>query len=174
MMDQLKITVNTGGPFKYGLGIMERNFIGYKGYGHGGDIGYAASVYYFPEKDLSIAVQINDGEYNSSALPPVIIAYLKAWLDWTPPVTSSVTGQQHNEELLAFPNPFQSSLNVVTSNGQPLQDLHLTLTDSQGRQIAESSGNGFGQLEALPAGMYFIRAEKQGRPAGHVMVQKIE
>lgn len=173
MMAQLTTTVNAAGGTKYGLGITERNFIGNKGYGHGGDIGYSANVYYFPEKDLSIAVMTNDGKYNSSILVSVIIAYLKAYMDWTP-VTSPASEQLYGEKLAAYPNPFQSILHITTPDGPPQPGLRFVLTDARGLRLRETADDTMEGLDALPAGIYFLHAEKQGRLAGSVTVQKVE
>lgn len=173
MMDQLKTTVSGGGG-KYGLGIMEQTFMGNKGYGHRGDIGYSASVFYFPEKDISIAVLNSDGKNTSPTLTPVIIAYLKAFMNWTPPVASSASEQPLDEKLAAFPNPFQSILHITTPDGPPQPSLRFVLTDAQGQRLRESADETMEGLDALPAGVYFIHAEKQGRMVGRVSVLKVE
>src|SRR5690349_8340702 len=89
MMAELKTTVTTPMPggTKYGLGIMERNIQGQKGYGHGGDAAYSASVWYFPNKDVSISVLNNDGQKSSTTLIPTVAALLKTYLDFEQQVT---------------------------------------------------------------------------------------
>lgn len=176
MMAQLKTTVSTtlSGGSKYGLGIMEQNFIGNKGYGHRGDIGYSASVFYFPEKDISIAVLNNDGKNSSPTLTPVINAYLKAYMSWTPPVASSASEQPLDKKLATFPNPFKSTLHINTPDDPPHPGLRFLLTDAQGLCLRETAGDTMEGLDALPIGVYFIHAEEQGRLVGSVAVQKGE
>lgn len=176
MMAQLTSTVNTNlsGGAKYGLGIMEQTFMGIKGYGHRGDIGYSASVFYFPEKDISIAVLNNDGKNSSPTLTPVIIAYLKAYMNWTPPVASPTAEQPLGGKLAAFPNPFQSTLHLASSDSPSQPGLRYVLTDAQGHRLQASAEDTMEGLDVLPAGIYFIHAEKQGQPMGSVVVQKLD
>ena len=64
----------------YGLGLMKKSFAGYLGYGHGGDLAYSASSWYFPSKDVSISVLGNDADFNSWTLAPVVEELLKNYL----------------------------------------------------------------------------------------------
>jgi CubicO group peptidase (beta-lactamase class C family) len=63
-LDEAKKTVPASGSQggAYGLGLMKNSFNGFLAYGHGGDLGYAASSWYFPEKDISISVLTNDSK----------------------------------------------------------------------------------------------------------------
>jgi D-alanyl-D-alanine carboxypeptidase len=68
----------------YGLGIMKRFLkrgVDY-GWGHTGrDLGYAADLFYFPNKNVSIAWCINYGADAESYLKPVILDFQKELID---------------------------------------------------------------------------------------------
>jgi len=168
MRTQMQTTVNTGlpGATRYGLGIMERNFIGHKGYGHGGDIAYSASVFYFPGKDLSIAVLNNDSKNNSWTLAPVIEALLKTWMDNETLLDTEDGFPLAQSAVSAFPNPFTDKITATVNLPEPARSLHVDLTDMFGRLVRtlECSDMPEGEqtfsldgLEHLPAGNYWLR-----------------
>lgn len=176
IMAQMKTTVNTpfNGGTKYGLGIMERNIAGQLAYGHGGDAGYSAAVWYFPEKDISIAVLNNDGRRTSWSLLPTVIALLKAYTDFENQAVSNHDLLSSNIPLSTFPNPFTEQVSVQLTLPAGAQNLELALTDALGRQV----GNAFfdtsaaadepqlfclQNLGSLPGGVYYLTALADGK-----------
>jgi D-alanyl-D-alanine carboxypeptidase len=186
MMAAMKTAVNTpfNGGTKYGLGIMERNILNQKAYGHGGDAGYSASVWYFPNKDVSIAVLNNDGTKNSWTLIPTVAALLKTWNDYQNQVVGSSEPSASRFEVAVFPNPFAEQITVSAQLPDGASELHLSLTDATGQKVAESTfkSNGttgksqqftLGNLAQLPIGIYFLNAVTDGRQyAGQQLVVK--
>ncbi len=66
----------------YGLGLMKNSshFLGHLAYGHGGDLAYHASSWYFPAFDISITVLNNDNSKTSWSLLPVVRELLRSFL----------------------------------------------------------------------------------------------
>lgn len=167
-MNELKTTVSTAFPAgtRYGLGIMDRNYLGLKSYGHGGDVGYSASVVYFPLKDLSIAVLNNDSGKNSWALAPVVQALLKTYLNYEQNLVSIGSILEGNEELLhVFPNPFFDRVQADLELPASVKKATLVLDDGLGQTIQSVPLAGLRQgnqatvlenLATLPPGPYYL------------------
>lgn len=173
-MTAMKTTVTSAlqGGTRYGLGIMDRSIFGLKAYGHGGDAGYSASVWYFPNKDISIAVLNNDGRRNSWALLPTVTALLRMYLKFeaTVSVYQALTPEQL--DISAFPNPFSEKLNITSTLPAGASELRFVLTNSLGQPVAETvttqAASGpqqfqLGDLDRLPAGLYFLTSYLDGR-----------
>lgn len=160
-------TVSTGlpGGTRYGLGLMERNFLGLKGYGHGGDVSYSSSVFYFPEKDISIAVHANDASINSWSLAPTVTALLRTYLECESLISDAREPEWILPDFEIFPNPFTDRITATlkTNSSEPL-NFKITLTTADGENIAtakpEYSGQTvvFNDLQNLPQGFYFLNA----------------
>lgn len=183
LMTQVKTTVNTGqpGPTKYGLGIMDRKFMNVQGFGHGGDLGYSASVFYFPAKNLSIAVLNNDSKQNSWALAPVITALMKTYMDYNTTINVEDVPEVHDLEVFAGPNPFMDRLQVQCNLERQVADLQLQLTDTQGKAVAVKACGSvnaglnmlhFDQLSGVPAGFYALSIMANGQVLQSVPVMK--
>lgn len=168
MQTQMLATVATAlpGGTRYGLGIMERNFIGHKGYGHGGDIAYSASVFYFPGKDLSIAVLNNDSKNNSWTLAPVIEALLRTYIACEAVVGTNQSLPLEQVQVTVFPNPFADNVTVALNLPEPAKSLRMDLTDMYGRLVRTLEHSDVSQniqtlvledLERLPAGNYWLQ-----------------
>ena len=166
MMTSMKSTVTTPFPggTKYGLGIMERNILNQKAWGHGGDAGYSASVWYFPGKDISIAVLNNDGAKNSWTLIPTVSALLKSYEVYLAQSTTAKEPMPALFEGTTFPNPFVESFLVDAKLPEGASEIHFQLTDASGRQVSEKTFaasvgeqrfvlNGLGELSP---GTYFL------------------
>lgn len=178
MMNQLKTTVATpfNGGTRYGLGIMERNFQTYKGYGHGGDAGYSASAWYFPAQDVSIAVLNNDGRRNSWTLAPVVLALLKTYVQWEATTVAAPEVIANTAvPVQVTPNPFSSELRIAVKISSGASDVRILLTNVLGEKVAEerlpdwSTGEHtvqFTNLQALPAGLYVTTLLVDGKVAG--------
>lgn len=151
-LNEAKTTVATNlpGPTRYGLGIMERNYLGIKGFGHGGDLTYSATVFYFPSKDISIAVMGNDGSKTSWKLAPVVTALLKGYMDYCALV--AVDGPEKPDiELNLHPNPFQQYLELDVNLPQTATALRVQLYNEQGQNCAAKT------FSSLPAGAQTLR-----------------
>lgn len=172
-MAQMKTTVTTpfNGGTRYGLGVMERNIGGLKGYGHGGDAGYSASAWYFPDKDISISVLNNDGSKNSWTLIPTVTALLKTYSDYENLVSGSEDLSASAASVKVFPNPFseRATLSAILPTGA--KQLRVVMTDVSGRSVAEEvfeagAGNGTFTLEhlnELPGGTYLLHTTVDGQ-----------
>ena len=95
---------------RYGLGITKRNFLGLDGFGHGGDVSYSAGAYYFPEKNIGLAVNCNDSEVISWELDPVIRALLQTYIECESIVNTNE--DERNYEISLSPNPFREQLTI--------------------------------------------------------------
>ena len=167
MTEARKVVVASGSQGGYyGLGMMKNqaNFLGYLAYGHGGDLAYHASSWYFPEKDASITVFTNDNDKNSWALLPVVRELLRTYISYKP---VAVTQVQNNapESIQAFPNPFTNELTVALAANGYTGELEVTLNDVCGKTIArqrtpqttgKDSSVQLGELETLPSGIYLL------------------
>jgi CubicO group peptidase (beta-lactamase class C family) len=158
MMTAMKNTVITNQPEnqRYGLGLMERTLGGLQAWGHGGDAGYSASVWYFPSEDISIAVLNNDGTKNSWTLSPTVVALLKRYQQYEAATTST--------SVLASANPFTDQLRVVLSTAVSAESVQLSLSDALGRTVVQrdfSRGSDLqlDQLGQLPAGRYLLQVQ---------------
>lgn len=150
----------------YGLGMMKNltNFLGYLAYGHGGDLAYHASSWYFPEKDASITVFTNDNNKNSWALLPVVRELLRTYVNYVPSSVSD-PGREETVEVSSFPNPFCDVLTVSVQTKAIVSKIDANLKDVCGRTVAHTTGTStsggkmkceFYGLGALPSGMYLL------------------
>lgn len=164
MMAEAKTTITVGGNIQqYGLGLMHKTggFLGYEAYGHGGDLVYHASSWYFPELDQSITVFTNDNTKNSWTLLPVVRELLRTYLDnQTASLEESKIGN-----MSAAPIPFTDQITISWDNVD-LDAVTLELEDSFGKKIeptvisVQNEHHFQAQikdLERLPAGVYFVR-----------------
>jgi D-alanyl-D-alanine carboxypeptidase len=164
IMAEAKTTVQVGGNIeKYGLGLMRKinGFLGYEAYGHGGDLAYHASSWYFPALDQSITVFTNDNSKNSWTLIPVVRELLRTSINNQ---TASLKENQINS-IQVSPIPFGDQLTVSWDNSSS-DDITVRLEDAFGRTIAiqkEHTLNNkrfesrFEDLDTLPGGIYFVQ-----------------
>lgn len=182
MMAEAKTTVvATGQPgLNYGLGLMKRNFLGYQAYGHGGDLAYAASSWYFPTKDISITVLTNDADHNSWTLIPVVNALLRTYNDWS--LLSGIE-QSIGQNLMTsvYPNPFTNSINIKMNIDEKIKSVSIILTNALGQEIASlerkdltpgSEEFQLNDLSNLNSGVYFIHLKINGQPASSIKLIK--
>ncbi len=161
-------TLNTGlpGNTKYGLGLMERKYLGLTAYGHGGDVSYSSSVVYFPEKDISIAVHANDANINSWALVSTVEALLQVYVDCEEIINEVNELVEEENRVLVFPNPFVDQLTVLLDKQESDEEINLSVTDVFGRIIRlpfQNRNNSagaqemiFDNLDRLNPGLYFL------------------
>ena len=164
MMAEAKTTVNVGGNIQeYGLGLMHRTsgFLGYEAYGHGGDLAYHASSWYFPALDQSITVFTNDNNKNSWTLIPVVRELLRTIVDNQ---TASLKENGINS-IRVSPIPFTDQITVSWENSTSDQ-VTITLEDAFGRaidvQTEQYQNNSHSEatlrnVESLPGGVYFVQ-----------------
>ena len=179
---EAKVTVAAPGlpATTYGLGLMKKNFVGFDGYGHGGDLAYSASSWYFPTQDLSITVLNNDAKNNSWTLAPVVAALLKTYNKW-----EALVGTTEKTDLsltaTTFPNPFSGALNVQISAPLPTKNVEIRLTDALGRTVLSQNIAHLPQgshtitiddAASLSAGVYFVAVVADGRVLQSLKVVK--
>lgn len=164
VMSEAKTTITVGGNIQqYGLGLMHKTsgFLGYEAYGHGGDLVYHASSWYFPELDQSITVFTNDNTKNSWTLLPVVRELLRTY------VNNQTASLEENKisNISVGPIPFTDQITISWDNTDS-DAVTLELEDSFGRKIApavipEQNESHFQvqvkDLERLPAGVYFVK-----------------
>ncbi|HEY0029990.1 MAG TPA: serine hydrolase, partial [Bacteroidia bacterium] len=181
IMSQAQTTISAGGmPATYGLGLMKKTFVGFTGYGHGGDLAYSASSWYFPAKDISITVLNNDAEITSWELIPTVTALLKTYNQWEAATSVSETDLA-NINITAYPNPFKNDLSLTLHLAVPASSVIMTLTNTLGEEIARlekenlSTGDhllGFDNLNEINSGMYFITTFLNGQSVNTLKVIK--
>lgn len=180
MMTAGKQTVTAPGlPISgYGLSFNKKTFVGLEGWGHGGDLVYSASSWYFPMKDVSISVLNNENQFTSWQLAPVVAALLKNCIDWEKSLPT-VEFEGEKMSVSVFPNPFSSELNLKIESPVAAQNVEVKLTNSLGTtvnliqnqalKIGDNSFS-FNDLGELPAGVYFVSMIADGR---FLSVQKL-
>jgi D-alanyl-D-alanine carboxypeptidase len=173
ILAEAKTSVPTPNPAngRYGLGIMQRKFLNWEAFGHGGDIGYSSITYYFPEKDISITVLNNDQKKNSWALAPVVQALLKNYLDYQASVATQSPLGIEALNASVYPNPFHDAVLVSVNLPADVQDVQVILTDAAGRELTQHKAGyraagsqqfTLDQLQNLPSGAYFIQIVLDG------------
>ncbi|MFM9984405.1 MAG: serine hydrolase, partial [Flavobacteriales bacterium] len=149
----------------YGLGIMRKMFEGCEGFGHGGDLGYSASSWYFPEKDISITVCNNDADVISWDLAPVVAALLKTIKDYDE-LNSAISDDTDDDlSVVAYPNPFSDQFTLQLNSESSHQRFDIKLMSILGEIVEMKSVTKLGgqqtylvfdQLETVADGIYFI------------------
>lgn len=184
MMLEAQTTVSAPGlpGTTYGLGLMKKTFLGYQGFGHGGDLAYAASSWYFGAKDVSITVFTNDSKNNSWTLVPVVTALLKSYTDYcTFIMSSSPEIPLANLKWSVFPNPFNEKLSVSINSGKIGSRVELVLTNVLGEKIVSQTQPllavtdqiiQLNNIEKLTAGIYYLTLSIDGNPKGLLKVIK--
>lgn len=166
MMAEAKTTVAASGVPNgtYGLGLMKKTFLGLTAYGHGGDLSYSASSWYFPDRDISISVLNNDSRNNSWTLVPVISALLKTYNDWY--LTNSI--EEINAGIFierVYPNPFNRTISLLPAPGIEIKNLRCELINLLGETVYVMEKSNISSLldpvelnniPDLPAGIYVL------------------
>lgn len=182
MMTEATTMINASGSQggKYGLGLMKNTFQGLTAYGHGGDLAYAASSWYFPARDISISVLMNQNGLTSWNLLPVVNALIKTYNNWL--IATSIPEEtMANNTVQAYPNPFTDQLRIQMSSEQLPTDepLQVILQNTLGQNLAVSATTNeipggyvftLNNLNSLPAGMYIARLQSNTHLLGTVKV----
>lgn len=164
MMKEVKKTIVAPGQgLNYGLGIMERNFLNMKAYGHGGDLSYSASSWYFPNKDISITVLCNDSKYTSWTLIPTVTQLLRTYIQNESLVD---TKEINNDvELKVYPNPLAENANLEVTLHNQVNQFKIDYINILGEKLysIEKRNLEVGKqiipldnLAVLPTGINFI------------------
>lgn len=166
MMAEAQTTVAASGVPNgtYGLGLMKKTFLGLTAYGHGGDLSYSASSWYFPDRDISISVLNNDSRNNSWTLVPVISALLKTYNEWL--LTSDIHEIQNDVHIYSiYPNPFNNSLSLSISLSHNIKTLKCELINLLGERVYVMESSNIpssdhliemNNLPELPSGIYVL------------------
>lgn len=168
---EMRDAIVLGPTFSYGLGTMRIPFFGKAGWGHGGDIFYAASTYYIPNDDVSISVQSNHSSYTSNDMIPIIAALLTTYSNFNPPVATTEIFDDLKVELA--PNPFHDELrieydlpNTAEVNVSIFNMLGETVKDfGTNKQIGQQVITWYGEAKEsfeAPSGSYFVKIEVDG------------
>jgi D-alanyl-D-alanine carboxypeptidase len=166
MMLEAKTTITAPGVPNgtYGLGLMKKTFLGLQAFGHGGDLSYSASSWYFPARDISISVLNNDSRKNSWTLVPVISALLKTYNDW---LLTNEVNETISEAIqtTVFPNPFNDNISLTFQSKQNFKQLKFEIINLLGEKmiVTEMSNVSpsnqtveFKNLSGLPSGIYIL------------------
>lgn len=165
-------TVPTSLPnnIRYGLGIMESQYLGLTALGHGGDLSYATQALYFPEKDISIVVAANDASIISWNLISTVQALLQTYIDCENRIngTSYIPKPEINTSV--FPNPFTTEVCICIDASSSIKNVSISVLDVNGKAVWEEMHNvhiGENELTAslpqnIPAGVYFVEIKQNG------------
>ncbi len=164
---EMQTVIPAPGLGSYGLGTSQRTIGGYTAIGHGGDISYSTASYYFPNEEVAISVQANDGRVISWNLDGTLVAIMNTYLNCDQ-TTSTQQVQVLSPEAI-FPNPFKEDINIQLPLASPAS---IEVYDSRGQQVAQwiaDDGRSIrwaGQHQsgqALPSGTYFFRIQQAGQ-----------
>ncbi len=149
----------------YGLGLMHKFFLGWEAYGHGGDLSYSATSWYFSDFDISISVLNNDNQINSWELGPVVEALLQTYIQWNT-INAVENVVLRNQSGIAFPNPFTDYVNfILPIYSEGTHAIRCELRDVTGKCIYRKEEQQtsssvqkvvFSGLGDLPQGIYFL------------------
>lgn len=157
---------------RYGLGIMERKFLNNLAYGHGGDLGYCANAWYFPEKDVSITVLNNDAKKNSWQIAPVVQVLLKACIDYQMATPAEDLPLANQAQVTTYPNPFTREIYLSAILPEQFERITCEMVNYLGETVlfmASVPTDGFAintalpTAENLPGGLYFLQLYGDGQ-----------
>jgi D-alanyl-D-alanine carboxypeptidase len=149
----------------YGLGLMSRMFSGRRGYGHGGDLAYSASAWYFPDLDLGISVLGNDQNFNSWQLLNVVDALIKTYNKY---LLSPVEDAQ-GITIKLYPNPVADELILACDDCSPVKSA--VVVDQWGKESVITVRDGRLDIASLASGAYILRIQLGGREASQLFVK---
>jgi D-alanyl-D-alanine carboxypeptidase len=173
-MTQAQMTVAGSGlpsGTTYGLGLMSRVFLGLKAFGHGGDLSYSASSWYFPTKDLSISVLNNDSKFTSWTLIPTVTELLRTYTKYEKSLAVSEILQNQTTMTIA-PNPFSENTSVSLTLPEVVSEMQIIITNALGEKVISlkqqhlDAGNHpifIENLSTLPNGLYLMSLVVEGK-----------
>ncbi|MGB3132722.1 MAG: T9SS type A sorting domain-containing protein, partial [Saprospiraceae bacterium] len=162
LVEEAKKTIPASGSQggAYGLGLMKNTFSGQLAFGHGGDLVYSASSWYFPALDISITVCGNDQKFNSWTLLPVVNELLKTYNLWKV-IAASENVLKENIELIINSNCITDKLTFNLTGYQISNDLKIDIQSIQGNKVYSEKINSSNQSKSidisnLPSGLYIL------------------
>ena len=157
----------------YGLGLMKKQFYGYQGYGHGGDLSYSATSWYFPDLDISVSVLNNDANITSWELAPVIAELLKTYVNWTEVAgTEELTTNENPFQV--YPIPFTSVVNIDIPTAFTGRKISCEISSVAGNRVSGTITSDYNEtsstltlsdLNHLVAGTYLLNIFADGELA---------
>jgi D-alanyl-D-alanine carboxypeptidase len=174
MLAQARTTVDGPGlpGTSYGLGLMKKNFNNIVGYGHGGDLSYSASSWYFPTKDFAITVLCNDSKNNSWTLVPVVEALMKTYMNWSLSTSVKNDLEKSNFKVITYPNPFVDKIELQATGVSKYASIDVELFNHLGQKIkgfnhknlsTEKEKIEIDALGNLPTGLYILTLLSEGK-----------
>ncbi len=163
----------------YGLGLNKKTFAGHVGYGHGGDLAYSASSWYFPDFDLSITVCGNDADVISWELIPVVEELLEHIEDSNLLLVDQLNAQS-SRYLNVYPNPTTGVVKLDFSDFFPVQWMDIEIFNAIGeiikshRYLPHDYENHLIELhlDDIPIGLYHIRSSDEKGNATTIKLMK--
>jgi len=162
LVEEAKKTIPASGSQggAYGLGLMKNTFSGQQAFGHGGDLVYSASSWYFPALDISITVCGNDQKFNSWTLLPVVNELLKTYNLWKV-IAASENVLKENIELIINSNCITDKLTFNLTGYQISNDLKIDIQSIQGNKVYSEKINSSNQSKSidisnLASGLYIL------------------
>ena len=160
-LDEMQVDYTDGqgsffylGPITYGLGTHSLNALPYDNWGHTGNIFYKSMAVFFPDYDITIAVQQNDARawYNLIDLFDLLKTLLNTYVDYSPVAVHSIEAPR---SVQIFPNPSMGIFHIDVPTNDPLE---ITVYDAMGQIILPAHQLVSGQIDlsAQPPGLYFL------------------
>jgi D-alanyl-D-alanine carboxypeptidase len=180
MMNEAKATTTAPGfpGVTYGLGLMHKFFMGYEAYGHGGDLSYSATSWYFPQFDISISVLNNDNQITSWELGPIVDALLQTYIQWN---LINALNENTNEKnkINVFPIPFSDKLHIYFPDELRTTDFSFEIIDVNGKCIYNAKAELFltshltiNDLGDVPPGFYILNIYENEKYTGSLKLVK--
>lgn len=164
LSQMLTFTNVSGGYFNgYGLGAMRFTGNGHTYWGHAGNYyGYAASMLYYPQDSLCVAVLINQDCIAANIAKPLMNTL----------ITTLATGikEEAASRISIFPNPADQSV-TISFAGAPVAKRRMQLSDTAGKIVYEQESLGDARVNTagLAEGVYVMKISS----AGEVLTKKI-
>lgn len=164
MMQEAQTTIAAPGlpGGTYGLGLMKKTFSGLQGFGHGGDLSYSSSSWYFPARDISITILNNDSKKISWDLVSTVNALLKTYMTWALSTELNPI-DLHQTDCMIYPNPANDQL-FLKYHSNESESTQLMIANAFGQVVHREQLNVLkGEHEhpvaisTLPDGMYVLQ-----------------
>jgi D-alanyl-D-alanine carboxypeptidase len=120
---------------QYGLGMIQTTIGGLKAIGHGGDLSYAATTWYFPDKDICISLHTNDSKKTSWSMLPVVTQLLKTYLKNEKLVLADEEVIANPLAVKVIPNPISTNARVSITLPENVKDLKLLISNILGENV---------------------------------------
>jgi len=147
-----------GSDSYYGLGIVyfeDENSGNINAIGHNGNIGYTSTAFYFPEYDISIAVQCNDTSIPQNSLENLLLKFLFEYIG----TLNATTSIDDRNNITIFPNPVDDILRInILDNTEKTKNI--SVFNMIGKKVLMVSGsNSDLDVSGLEPGIYYLSIE---------------